>query len=155
MPQIVKGGKYLFGWSKVAPQGKIKIPPEAFDEYKLKLDENVIIFSGSKSSGGFGLSSVRILKTSVMKDFIDKNRALINYEIPEGEIIKFKNRKFCWLKIHDDRSILLPEQILNTFGIKKNSSVLSGRGSHLAIAFITKGPIFNEAIKHPEIRIFE
>ena len=33
MPQIIKGGKYLFGWSKVGVKGKIKIPLEAYEEY--------------------------------------------------------------------------------------------------------------------------
>jgi len=91
MPHLVKGGKYLFGWSKVGNQGKIKIPPEAYEEYNLNLDKFTILFSGNKTSGGFGLSSVRILKNSIMKELIDKNTSLANYEIPEGEIIEFKN----------------------------------------------------------------
>ena len=28
MPQLVKGGKHVFGWSKVGNNGVIKIPPE-------------------------------------------------------------------------------------------------------------------------------
>ena len=41
MPQLVKGGKYIFGWSKVGKEGKIKIPPEAYEEYNLKKDKYV------------------------------------------------------------------------------------------------------------------
>jgi uncharacterized ubiquitin-like protein YukD len=155
MPQIVKGGKYLYGWSRVGNQGKIKNPPEAFDEYNLKLEKYAILFSGSKTSGGFGLSSVRILENSIMNELIDNNTSLANYEIPEGEIISFKNKKYCWLKIHEDNNIILPERTLQAFGINKNDILLSGRGSHLAIGFIAKGPIFNEAQKHSEIEIFE
>ena len=155
MPQIVKGGKYLFGWSKVGNNGKIKIPPEAYKEYNLKLDKCAILFSGSKTSGGFGLSSVRILRNSIMIELIDKNNLLANYKISEGEIIEFKIKKYCWLTIHEDKNIKLPEMTLKAFGINKNDTLLSGRGSHLAIGFIAKGPIYEEAKKHPEIEIFE
>ncbi|MFX1365026.1 MAG: hypothetical protein ACFFCE_02725 [Promethearchaeota archaeon] len=155
MPQLVKSGKYIFGWSKIGNQGKIKIPPEAFQEYNLSIDKSVILFSGSKTSGGFGLSSMRILRNSVMNELIEKNPLLANYEIPEGEIIEFKNKKYCWLKIQEDKSIILPERTLNAFEINKNVHLLSGRGSHLAIGFIAKGSIFKEAQKHPEIEIFE
>ena len=155
MPQLVKGGKYIFGWSKVGKIGKIKIPPEAYEEYNLKKDKFTILFSGSKTSGGFGLSSVRILKNSIMKQILEQNTTLANYEIPEGEIIKIKNKKYCWLTIHEDKSIILPERTLQAFRINKNDTLLSGRGSHLAIGFIAKGPIFKEAKKHSENEIFE
>ncbi|MFX1313550.1 MAG: hypothetical protein ACFFHD_13230 [Promethearchaeota archaeon] len=90
-----------------------------------------------------------------MNELIEKNPSLANYEISEGEIIEFKNKKYCWLKFREDKSIILPEKTLNAFEINKNDILLSGRGSHLAIGFITKGPIFKEAKKHPEIEIFE
>ena len=54
MPQLVKGGKYIFGWAKIGNNGEIRIPPEAYHEYDLKKDKNSILFSGSKTSGGFG-----------------------------------------------------------------------------------------------------
>jgi hypothetical protein len=153
-PQIVKGGKYVFGWSRVGKEGKIIIPKEAYDEYALSLDPEVTLFSGSKTSGGFGLSSIRILKNSRIEEFIINFPSLINYELAEGEIIIIKSKKYCWLKINDDMSINLPETTLDSFGIKKGDILLSGRGSYLAIAFITKGFIFNEAKRHPEVERF-
>ncbi|MFX0042668.1 MAG: hypothetical protein ACFE8L_07135 [Candidatus Hodarchaeota archaeon] len=155
MPQIVKGGKYLFGWSKLGNDGRIKIPPEAFEEYNLKQEKNCILFSGSKISGGFGLSSVHILKNSIMNEVLKKNPLLTNYEIPEGTIIEFNNKKYCWIAIHDDNYIYLPQETLKAFEIENSILLLSGRGSHLAIGFIAKGPIYNEAKNHPEIEIFE
>lgn len=155
MPQIVKGGKYLFGWSKLGNEGRIRIPPEAFEEYNLKQEKNCILFSGSRTSGGFGLSSVRILKKSIMKIVLEENPSLVNYEIYEGAIIEFNNKKYCWITIHEDNSIYLPQETLKAFGIEQSDLLLSGRGSHLAIGFIAKGPIYNEAKNHPEIEIFE
>ncbi len=61
MPQIARGGKNVFGWSKVGIDGKIVIPPEAIEEYSLNEDDRTILIPGSKTSGGFGLSSKRIL----------------------------------------------------------------------------------------------
>ena len=153
-PYIVKGGKYIFGWSKVSEKGEIKIPKEAYDDYGLATDRQVILSSGSKTSGGFGVSSIRILKNSKIEELIMNFPSLINYRLTEGEIIIIKGKKYCWLKINDDMKINLPETTLDAFGIRKGELLLSGRGSYLAIAFIAKGPIFNEAKKHSELEYF-
>jgi len=34
MPQLVKGGKYVFGWSIISEYGGILIPEEALHEYQ-------------------------------------------------------------------------------------------------------------------------
>jgi hypothetical protein len=33
MPQLVKGGKWCFGWTVVPPAKRLFIPPDAWDEY--------------------------------------------------------------------------------------------------------------------------
>ena len=33
MQQLVKGGKWVFGWIIVSPGGEVQIPPNAFAEY--------------------------------------------------------------------------------------------------------------------------
>jgi hypothetical protein len=68
MPQLAKGGKYVFGWSKVGDQGEIVIPLEALEEYNLTTDKNVILMSGSKTSGGFGLTMAESLKNQSPPD---------------------------------------------------------------------------------------
>ena len=52
MPQIAKGGKYVFGWSVIGENGKIVIPDEAVREYHLEPDDKLLLISGSKTSGG-------------------------------------------------------------------------------------------------------
>ena len=47
MPQIGKGGKYVFGWSLIQPSGKILIPKEAYDEYEFDDCQKIILLSGS------------------------------------------------------------------------------------------------------------
>jgi len=36
MPQISKGGKYIFGWVQIREHGEITFPPQAIEEYKLQ-----------------------------------------------------------------------------------------------------------------------
>jgi len=45
MPQLVKGGKYIFGWSCVHPDGRIMSPPEAREEYCFEPGGKLIVMS--------------------------------------------------------------------------------------------------------------
>ncbi len=151
MPQLVKGGKYIFGWSKVGENGKIIMPEEAYLEYKFNEDEKGILMSGSKRSGGFGLSSNRLLRNSPIGKMLERFPELINNQLEEGKIIKIKEKIFCWIKIYKSGIIKVPQKTLIAFKVKINENLLVGRGSGLALGFIAKGPIFEEAKKHPEI----
>ena len=53
MPQLNKGGKFVFGLSVINPDLTIHIPPQALLEYDALRDGKVIIFTGSKITGGF------------------------------------------------------------------------------------------------------
>ncbi|MFW9852427.1 MAG: hypothetical protein ACFFDS_05770 [Candidatus Thorarchaeota archaeon] len=155
MPQLVKGGKYVFGWSKINPNGKIKIPEEASSEYKIEINENLIIFNGSKKSGGFGVSKPETLKSSPIGSLLKDLPKLIKFEIPEGQIIKHRNRKFCWTNVNEHGYFILSSEALKTYDLKIGNKLIVGRGSYLAIAFIAKGPIFEEAKKHSKLILFE
>lgn len=57
MPRLVKGGKWVYGWVTVGPEGKVAIPPEAWREYDFHAG-NKAIFSQvvqSRCSPGDGL----------------------------------------------------------------------------------------------------
>ena len=62
MPQLVKGGKHVFGWSVVGGEGRIVIPPEAGREYGIREDHTCLLIPGSKTSGGFGLGTLESLE---------------------------------------------------------------------------------------------
>ena len=53
MPQLNKGGKYVFGWSVIGAEGTIHFPTMALSEYNLTSEPEIIIFTGSKITGGF------------------------------------------------------------------------------------------------------
>jgi len=154
MPQLVKGGKYIFGWSKVGENGKIIIPEEAYLEYKFNEDKKGILMSGSKRSGGFGLSSNRLIRNSPIGKMLKGFPELINHQLEEVEIIKIKEKNFCWIKIYKRGIIKVPQKTSIAFKVKINDNLLVGRGSGLALGFIAKGPIYEEAKKHPEIPYF-
>lgn len=153
MPQIVKGGKNVFGWSKISQSGQIVIPPDAFREYSFLNGGKAFLMSGSKKSGGFGLTTQEKLENSPLSGIILAHPDLARYEIPEGEPIRYNSKIFCWVAIND-RSFAVPWETLKLYGIKKGDRLLTVRGSNLALGFIVKGPIIEEASFHPEIDVF-
>jgi len=60
MPQLTKGGKWVFGWGIVGQEGEIRIPPEAYSECGFQPGEPVIFILGSQRSGGFGVKTLAI-----------------------------------------------------------------------------------------------
>lgn len=59
MPQLNKGGKYVFGWSVIGAEGTIHFPTMALSEYNLTSDPEIIIFTGSEVTGGFCVTNQR------------------------------------------------------------------------------------------------
>ena len=53
MPQLNKGGKFVFGFSVIQPDLSVKFPPQTLLEYDITKDGKIIIFTGSKVTGGF------------------------------------------------------------------------------------------------------
>ncbi len=155
MPQLVKGGKYAFGWSKVGSNGKIVIPDEAIREYSLTINKNVILMPGSKRSGGFGLTTVGLLKNSPLAFTLDRAPQLAEFKISEGEALEINGKTYCWVKLQHDGIIIVPIETLKRFGVNPDDCLLAVRGSNRAIGFPVRGPIIEEAKKHPEIELFE
>jgi len=129
VPQIVKGGKYVFGWSKVGTDGKIVIPPEAAEEYNLTTCTKVIVIPGSKSSGGFGLTTVERLQNTPLVG-IANVFSQADVHIPEAKVVEINGRLCCWVELHDN-SITIPEETLKNYGVNPGDLLLSVRGSHV------------------------
>jgi hypothetical protein len=127
MPRLVKGGKWVYGWSWVSPKDIIRIPPDAFVEYEFQPGEMVLVFRGSRNSGGFSLGRLEKLENSLLR----------THSIGQTRIGT------------DGLVTLLPE-----IEIRPDARLLVVRGSGLALGFIQCGSIYKEALKHPEIEIF-
>jgi hypothetical protein len=157
MPQLVKGGKYIFGLSQIYEDFQINIPPEALEEYKLKNEEAVILISGSKTSGGFSICSISKLKDSklsVLLDLLQFNDHKGTFRIPENEVVHFKRRIVCRIRLEKNGSFYLCHKLVEYLRLGNCRKIVVARGSGLGLGFISKGPIFNEALKHHELRLF-
>jgi hypothetical protein len=130
MPQLVKGGKWVFGWTVVSPDRLITIPPEAWIEYGFQVGDEIAFLKGSKTSGGFAIGRMAVL---TQKSVPLLERALAHAEIAEAG------------------RIALPPAV----DARPGDRLLAARGSGLALGFLVKGPIIDEAINHPEIETFE
>ena len=53
MPQMNKGGKFIFEISAVRPDGGVLFPAQAMEEYRIADEGKIYLFTGSKSTGGF------------------------------------------------------------------------------------------------------
>lgn len=153
MPQLVKGGKYVFGWSVVSPEGCIVIPPETFEEYGFSEQTRAIVFSGSKTSGGFVLVLPDVLQSSQLSPILKRCPELSDYRLPQGQTVHCGTKVCCWVTLRDNR-FLLPESTLTQYGVTFEDCVLVVRGSGLGPSFIVRGRIVEEARQHPEIDVF-
>lgn len=72
MPQLNKGGKFIFGLSVIHPDLTIHFPPQALSEYDAARDGKVIIFTGSKITGGFCVTTYSLLSNSKLKHILEE-----------------------------------------------------------------------------------
>jgi len=158
MPQLVKGGKYIFGWAVLKNGLTVRIPGETCDEYKFEKSENVVLLPGSNTSGGF-----IILRTATLKNSVPGKRIsqLINYSEESGaflwtepKIIQNKGKIICCTYVDSQKNIRLSKEIVGLFQLQTGNKLLVGRGSGLGPACIAKGPIYREALKHEDLLIF-
>jgi hypothetical protein len=129
MPQLVKGGKWVFGWAIVGQNGEIRIPPAALAEYGFQFGERMLILRGSRCSGGFGIGRPEMLAQA---------------RIP------LQTRTFGQGTVGEKGQVVLPPEA----GVKPGQRLLVVCGSNLALAFLRCGPIYEAALCHPEIEAF-
>lgn len=153
MPQLAKGGKFVYGWSPISPNGQVNLPPQVVQEYQLPSNGKLILMSSSKISGGFCVTSKAMLEHSQLSVILKDNPPLARYTLPEGKTIKYKGRQYCWVTMKD-KSLWLSEETMRTYDVKSSDRLLSIRSSNIAFALIVKGPIISEAKKHSELETF-
>jgi hypothetical protein len=121
MPQLAKGGKWVFGWVIVDADRRIRVPQDAWTEYGFQAGQEALLVKGSTTSGGFGLTT---------EDHI-------------GDTLR--SREFARTSFEHGRVVSIPPAA----GIEPWQRLLAVRGSGRALGFIAHGPIFELALKHP------
>ena len=129
MPQLVKGGKWVFGWTMVGPDRVVTIPPQAWEEYGFRVGDEVTFIAGSRRSGGFGLSHERLLA---------------------GTALVLGERALARGRIEQAGRVTVPAET----GVRPGVRLLVVRGSGRALGFVAQGPIYEEALKHPGLACF-
>jgi hypothetical protein len=123
MSKLAKGGKWVYGWTVVGPHRDIVIPSDACTEFGLHKGDELIFFPGSRLSGGFGVTTERLMRPPMHL-----------HELGRAEMEK-------------DRRVVPPPSI----DLAPGERLLIVRGSRMALGFVAHGPIYETALSHPEI----
>lgn len=145
MPQMNKGGKFVFGKSLVRPDGAIRLPPQALAEYDAAVEGKVYLFTGSKSTGGFCVTRRGLLGPSKLGHILAENPALQQYQTAPGQLVPYKGRAYCWVAISRQGVIQLSESLLGSLGLRAGMELLSIRSSDIAFTMGAKGPLLERA----------
>lgn len=145
MPQMNKGGKFIFGKSLIRDDFTIHIPTQALTEYNAATEGKVYLFTGSKVTGGFCVTRKGLLEPSKLGHILTDNPTLQNYQTTEGEFIPYKGRSYCWVNISEDGVISLNQQILDFLNLKIGMALLSIRSSDIAFTMGAAGPLLERA----------
>lgn len=145
MPQMNKGGKFIFGKSLIRDDFSIHIPTQAIAEYDALADGKVYLFTGSKVTGGFCVTRKGLLEPSKLGHILTDNQDLKNYCTAEGEFIKYKGRSYCWISISKDGTIYLSQEMMNFLNLRTGMELLSIRSSDIAFTMGATGPLLERA----------
>lgn len=146
MPQLNKGGKYVFGWSKIADDRTVYFPPMVLTEYDLLEEQEIIIFTGAKITGGFCVTNQKMLSASKLHKILDDLPELKNHgSILAGTFIPYKGRSYSWLPLSNDGSITIPVKTLEYLHLCPGNKLMSIRSSNIAFTMGAKGPLVERA----------
>lgn len=145
MPQLGKGGKFVFGMSLIRKDYSIKIPPQAIKEYNIVSEGKVYLFSGSKSTGGFCVTKRNLLLPSQIGNILTENPQLNYYTLPQEEFVKYKGRYYCWTSISNDGLLKLTPQTAEFLKITVGLKLLCVRSSNIAFMLGAKGRLLEIA----------
>ena len=150
MPQMNKGGKFIFGKSLIRADGELKFPDQAIREYDITAEGKVYLFTGSKSTGGFCVSRKGLLEPSKLGHILAETPELRNYSSKPGSFIRYKGRSYAWVDISAEGKIILTEDMMKFLKIEPEMRLLSIRSSDIAFTMGAFGPLVDESMKHED-----
>lgn len=151
MPQMSKGGKFIFGKSVIRKDGTIQFPVQAIEEYNITSESKVYLFTGSKKTGGFCVTRKGLLYPSKLGHILKEIPPLFEYASKRGEFIKYKGRSYCWIDISHDGKITVTDEMMNFLEIVPGMELLSIRSSNIAFTMGAKGPLLEKAEKYESL----
>lgn len=155
MPLITKGGKFIYGWSRIRDDLSIQLPPAAIKEYDISSEGKVFLISGSKQTSGFVITRKGLLLNSKIGNILRETPMLCDYKTVEGEFIKYKGRLYTWCSITKAGELKLSNEMLDALGLNVGNMLLVIRSSDIAFCLGAKGEIIERAKSYEgEIDIF-
>ncbi|MCI8329728.1 MAG: hypothetical protein HFG02_09060 [Oscillibacter sp.] len=145
MPQMNKGGKFIFGKSAVGKDGLVRLPPQAVEEYRIASEGKVYLFTGSLSTGGFCVTRRGLLEPSRLGHILTENPGLLDCALPQGAFQKYKGRWYCWTDISEAGTIVLTGSMMDVLKLSPGDELLSIRSSDIAFTMGAKGPLLERA----------
>jgi hypothetical protein len=137
MPRLVKGAKWVYGWVVVGADLEIVLPPEAWCEYGFEAGEAAIFLPASQRSGGFAVGTQQRMEQA-------------SERLAGGTLRELGRGRFA-----EGRRLTLPAGIAARTGTQAGDRLLIVRGSGYGLGFVARGPIYERALKHPELEVFE
>jgi hypothetical protein len=110
----------------------VTVPPEAWQEFGFHAEAEALFLPGSQRSGGFAVSTRELVAETSERLGGSKLRLLGRGRFSTG-----------------GRLVLPPE-----VGTESGARLLAVRGSRFGLGFVARGPIYEEALRHPELEIF-
>ncbi len=145
MPQMNKGGKFIFGKSIIRSDGNIQFPAQAINEYNIVDEGKVYLLTGSKVTGGFCITRKGLLLPSKLGHVLNDIPELLNYTSKSGEFIKYKGRFYTWRDISEAGQINLTREMMVFLSMKPGMQLLSIRSSNIAFTMGAQGPLLEKA----------
>jgi len=133
MPRLVKGGKWVYGWVVIGSEGEITIPPQAWRAFGFHAGDEAVFTPGSRRSGGFAISTPELMAEVTERLEGATMRVLARGRFAEGG------------------RVTVPPEV----GVRPGDRLLAVRGSRYGLGFLAQGPIYEEALKHPELEVFQ
>lgn len=148
MPQLNKGGKFVFGLSRIQADGTLRFPPQAVAEYDVASERKVYLFTGSKSTGGFCVTRRGLLEPSKLSHILRDNPTLRDYTAREGEFVRYKGRAYCWTSVGKEGTIRLSGEMLGLLKIAPDDELLCIRSSDIAFTMGARGPLLEKSAQY-------
>jgi len=155
MPQMNKGGKFIFGKSIIGEDGGVQLPAQAIQEYHITMEKKIYLFTGSKSTGGFCVTRRGLFAPSKLGHILTELPDLRNYTAKAGQFIRYKGRSYCWTAVTEAGRLVLTAEMMDFLQLRPGMQLLSIRSSDIAFTMGAKGPLLEKSeIYEGEIPIF-
>jgi hypothetical protein len=106
-------------------------PPKAWREFGFQAGDEAVFAPGSHRSGGFAVST-----PGLMAEASEKMGKAGLRELDRGRF--------------EDGWVTVPSRV----NVQPGARLLAVRGSRYGLGFVAQGPIYEEALKHPELDLF-